>query len=1116
MRLTFRILFSLQDRVHGSDSEEDDDDVVDLDTKPAALPGKGKSGKSKFAQDGSNGAAFVAGAAGRAPPASTQQVMKASKGKIEGTAPSLAPKSKSQPPRFTLKPPPPGAVGPTTKEKDDGAVAPTSSTLATLTLLRDFVGPSYSEKQLTKCLTECGYDVDRAAEKLLTLGVSSSSTSSQETGMQAAKRASTQAQRGAKSDTALSDWTNLFGIASSKTKRKCEDGKPSASSTAGDGTGKSKRIKVGASSEAASGRPADAKPAASTGKRKSDKTSGSIGAPHALQQSQGAVEDTKPKIVDLLMVRLVRSVRFFVRTSICRSSLTRTTAFFCQQDAFEALAISSTTTGTTTTSIESDPEASEVMAALKHHRTLESILSDDVGPRHDKGLASDDELQQACSEIAASEKELFELAKLFLDFGLEDVDEAEGLPEIEGDDPPESKVEAPPKSNSSRGRDPKVTASGFVKRDWCDFKTADGNPNWDKMQAFHDGIKQPCREKDAIKCILNLRDTPDIKQGGEVHHIIPRSLGGSNDKANLRRVKTVHHIYQHGYTHLVSFNWQNAAAFAFMTDTRGKHGMKHILDDEVMMHDLAAARDAAREARRQFFAQPGVREAWSAHIRNAMARPEVREAIRKASRKTWASRELRMATSTRMRKIQAEKRAAKNRPVGASKIPRCSVKGCGKFGTHSGMCFVCFKRANDGEMPESQKCAVTICKNGRRAGGLCCYHTAIQAEMNTVTTQLASVATSSREELLELLSPTMAPLVLRSERSMRGGKWVCIVQDCTTLAHTSSDLKMCGKHNTMQRKIDAALAQRPPGVLEMTLPELQDTASNAFIAKLQDLEEQFASPSPNSKGQHVSRLDPKDERFLEAFANPNLAGEATGTKNLSRSLKNANGGVIRLYSRKLKAEVCFRYSTDEEAALIAPSVDAVNAAKAALESFAKRQTGKHHNTEDIPVTQLDPKNQGAFLRTFPSISVAGEKNGITGSLLQSKVKDAHKNGEPYAQLFAYCPDVDDATEVVDLVESWFRYATESEIATIPPELRKRRGRRKSALAAASKDRAVSEESLAESPPSLAPTANPPPATVKQAKKDPSAKTGTQAEWLSASDESVSELEGESEDETVLD
>jgi hypothetical protein len=43
------------------------------------------------------------------------------------------------------------------------------------------------------------------------------------------------------------------------------------------------------------------------------------------------------------------------------------------------------------------------------------------------------------------------------------------------------------------------------------------------------------------------------------------------------------------------------------------------------------------------------------------------------------------------------------------------------------MCIVHFKQANDGEMPERLKCRVAICDNGRRAGGLCCYHTAIQA-----------------------------------------------------------------------------------------------------------------------------------------------------------------------------------------------------------------------------------------------------------------------------------------------------------------------------------------------------------------------------------------------------
>ena len=82
----------------------------------------------------------------------------------------------------------------------------------------------------------------------------------------------------------------------------------------------------------------------------------------------------------------------------------------------------------------------------------------------------------------------------------------------------------------------------------------------------------------------------------------------------------------------------------------------------------------------------------------------------------------------------------------------------------------------------TDKCKVASCDNGCRAGGLCCYHTAIQAEMKTVTKQLASVATSSHEKLTELMWPTMAPLALRSVRLKREGKWVCIVQDCETLA----------------------------------------------------------------------------------------------------------------------------------------------------------------------------------------------------------------------------------------------------------------------------------------------------------------------------------------------
>jgi hypothetical protein len=63
---------------------------------------------------------------------------------------------------------------------------------------------------------------------------------------------------------------------------------------------------------------------------------------------------------------------------------------------------------------------------------------------------------------------------------------------------------------------------------------------------------------------------------------------------------------------------------------------------------------------------------------------------------------------------------------------------------------------------------VATCDNGCRAGGLCCYHTAIQAAMNTVAAQLASVATVSREKLLGIVSP----FVLRSERVKRDGKWV--------------------------------------------------------------------------------------------------------------------------------------------------------------------------------------------------------------------------------------------------------------------------------------------------------------------------------------------------------
>jgi hypothetical protein len=445
-----------------------------------------------------------------------------------------------------------------------------------------------------------------------------------------------------------------------------------------------------------------------------------------------------------------------------------------------------------------------------------------------------------------------------------------------------------------------VTASGFVKCDWCNFKTAEGDSYLDKMQDFHDGITQTCREKDAIKRILDLR--------GEVHHIILRSIGGSDNDANLRRVETVERIYQHGSLHVVSFNWQNAAAFAFMTDTRGERtGMTHILDDEDLMKELAAAREVAREASSERmlkrWAQPGVREYMRQHIRNAMARPQVREAIRKF----WANLEVRIAASARMRKIQAEKRAAENRDEGASKIRRCNMEGCNKDGTYYGMCRVHFRRAKDGEMSNSMKCKVAICDNGCRACGLCSYHTAIQAEMSVVSTQLASVATGSREELLGLVSP----LVLRSERLKRDGKWVCIVENCTTTGQPGPK-RMCGKHRTIQEKIDAALAKRPPGLHEMTLPELQDEVTKALDAKLNDLEENFASPSPTSKGQHVAQLDPKNEEaVLQVHKNANRAGKATGT-TIGQKLKNANGEPIHLYSKTLKTDVCFRYATERK------------------------------------------------------------------------------------------------------------------------------------------------------------------------------------------------------------
>ena len=157
---------------------------------------------------------------------------------------------------------------------------------------------------------------------------------------------------------------------------------------------------------------------------------------------------------------------------------------------------------TATTSFDSDPEESKVIAALKHHRRLELILSKDVGPRHEQGLATDGDLQDACSEIAASEKDLFELAKLLLEFDPQAIDEVYPPNEKMVNDPPrskggnlhESKAEArpqskanklPAESNSSRGPGPKATASGFDKRDWRDFKTSEGILDWDELKAFH-------------------------------------------------------------------------------------------------------------------------------------------------------------------------------------------------------------------------------------------------------------------------------------------------------------------------------------------------------------------------------------------------------------------------------------------------------------------------------------------------------------------------------------------------------------------------------------------------------------------------------------------------------
>jgi 5-methylcytosine-specific restriction endonuclease McrA len=785
-----------------------------------------------------------------------------------------------------------------------------------------------------------------------------------------------------------------------------------------------------------------------------------------------------------------------------------------------------TSTTTTKASIESDPEVNKVIAVLKQHCKLESILEDDVGPRHERGLASDDELLDACSEIAASETDLFELAKLLLGDDPQEVDETDYEEDNSLDSkvvaPPESKAVEQPKSKvdetpgpstddtpasnsvpqnhagSTSDRGPKVTSLGFVKVDWCDFKTSDGTPNWDEIQKFHDEITENCREQDAIKRILNLRDTPDIKQGGEVHHIIPRSLGGSNNKANLRRVETVKHIYLHGSLHVVSFNWQNAAAFAFMTDTRGKRtGMTHILYDEDLMNELAAAREVAREASSERmlkrWAQPCVREYMRQRVRDAMALPKVREAIRKF----WADLEVRVAASARMRKIQVEKRAAENRDEGASKMPRCNMEGCNKDGTYCGMCRVHFRRAKDGEMSNIMKCKVAICNNGCRAGGLCCYHTAIQAEMSAVSTQLASVATSSRDELTELMWPTLPPLVLRSERLKRDGKWVCIVENCTTLARRG--FKSCGKHGTIQRKIDATLAMLPPGLHEMTLPELQDAVSNALNAKLSDLEEKFRSPSPKSKGQHVAQLDPKTKRFLQAHENANKAGKVTGT-TIGQKLKNANGEPVIVYSKSLKTDVCFRYATDEEAASIAPPADAVEAAKAAFESVAKRPSNKRHDKDAIPITQLDPKNDGAFWRAFGSISVAAEINGITNSLLQSKVKESHEKGEPYAELFAYSLDGTDA------VKCWFRYATDEEAATIPPSMRKRRRGRRPKPAPMAASAALGETEAFESP---ATTSKPHSTSFQQEMKNRSTPLDEEVEWYSelASDDDESEFDG---------
>jgi hypothetical protein len=325
-------------------------------------------------------------------------------------------------------------------------------------------------------------------------------------------------------------------------------------------------------------------------------------------------------------------------------------------------------------------------------------------------------------------------------------------------------------------------------------------------------------------------------------------------------------------------------------------------------------------------------------------------------------------------------------------------------------------------------------------------------------------------------------------------------------------------HHSSQAKIDAALAKRPPGLDQMALPDLRDTVGKALGDQLTDLEEKFAGPSPRSKGQRVTQLDPENQHLVvKVHENPNKACKATGT-TIGQLLKNANRGNITLYSKTLTKKVCFRYATEEEAASIAPSVDSKSAAKAAFEAVVNRPSNKRHSKDAVPVTQLDPKNQGAYVCTFGSITVASEKTKISNSLLQSKIKDAHEKGEPHAVLYAYRPDAENALNVIDAVECWFRYATEEEAATLPPELQQRRrglGRRRSrrpARAAASKDRTATEEEGVDSP---AATSKPRPASFTGAIKRSSMKIDGEDEWLPESEpDDESEFEGESDEASV--